>query len=226
MRYFSQDFIDFFEWLAGNNTREWFYEHKPLYETAIKQPFQTLIMDVLARMSDHDHLLEWLRAQDCIYRINRDIRFSTDKTPYKTHVGAIIAPWWRKDFVYPGLYVEIGWNGIVLASGSYMPDKEQITVIRDAIVWQLKRFNAIISEETLVTHWGSMQGAVHKRLAPAYKAVYEQQPLIAHKQFYYTAHLAHKHILRDDLDELLLEYYEAILPFRDFLRHALSLFRL
>ena len=96
MAYFTQDFIDFFQELSANNHREWFHANKKRYEQQVKVPFQSFVQLMIDRVQEVDRNVV-LTPKDAIFRINRDIRFSADKTPYKTNVSAIISSGGKKD---------------------------------------------------------------------------------------------------------------------------------
>ena len=88
--YFNHQFVDFFKELSKNNNTQWFNENKKSYETHVKLPFIKFIDDLIIEMSKLDETIA-IEAKDAITRINRDIRFSKDKSPYKMHVSAIIS---------------------------------------------------------------------------------------------------------------------------------------
>jgi len=112
MSYFSEEFNTFFKGLAANNNREWFLDHKKTYEKEIKQPFQQLVLDLLEKTSSKAPL------KDCLFRINRDTRFSKDKTPYKLHLGAVISDGGRKDMQIPGYYLHLGIGDTHIGGGN------------------------------------------------------------------------------------------------------------
>jgi len=85
MSYFTQDFIDFFKELSQNNHKEWFHANKKRYEASVKNPFYALLGDIIKEFQKEDPLMN-LEVKNAVARINRDIRFSKDKTPYNTTV--------------------------------------------------------------------------------------------------------------------------------------------
>ena len=88
MRYFDEGFIKYFKGLAKNNNKVWFDKNKPTYEAVAKKPFEKLVADLILVMQKL-HPGFHCEVKDAIFRINRDIRFSADKTPYKTQVSAL-----------------------------------------------------------------------------------------------------------------------------------------
>ncbi|MCB0846293.1 MAG: DUF2461 domain-containing protein, partial [Bacteroidetes bacterium] len=105
MPYFTPDYIAFFEELARNNTKEWFDQNRSRYEKSVKKPFYAFVERMIDLISEDDPAV-MITPKDAIFRINRDIRFSNDKTPYKTNFSAVVSPGGRKEMVTPGLYFE------------------------------------------------------------------------------------------------------------------------
>jgi len=89
MTYFTEDFIQFFNDLEKNNNQEWFHNHQKSYETNVKKPMQRLLTDLIAELQKYDIEID-VDPKKCIGRINRDIRFSKDKTPYNVRSMAHI----------------------------------------------------------------------------------------------------------------------------------------
>ena len=100
MSYFSEDFLRFFKELAGNNNKEWFDLNRKRYFKEVKDPFHHFIEDLIAAVQKEDSNVN-IAPKDAIFRINRDVRFSKDKTPYKLQVSAIISKGGKKDKVSP-----------------------------------------------------------------------------------------------------------------------------
>ena len=126
MKFFNPDFIDFFKELAANNHKDWFDLNRKRYEQSVKKPFAAFtqyMIDVIAKEnSDFNDLL----AKDCIFRINRDIRFSNDKTPYKTMSSAVIATGGKKSTAINGIYFEFSAEHVRVYGGIYEINKEEI----------------------------------------------------------------------------------------------------
>ena len=92
MQYFIPDFIEFFKELAANNNKDWFDINRKRYTDVIKEPFKKFVLDLIVEVGKVNPKIKDIEPKDCIFRINRDIRFSKDKTPYKMNVSALIAP--------------------------------------------------------------------------------------------------------------------------------------
>ena len=221
MAYFTQDFIDFFKELTDNNQREWFHANKKRYETSVKKPFQSFVQLMIDRVQEVDKTVV-IAPKDAIFRINRDIRFSADKTPYKTNVSAIVSSGGKKHKDVPnGMYFEFGADRASIYGGAYMLDKNQLQLVREGIASDLSGFEKLIKEKDFDTKFGGLHGDEHKRLPKEFKEVGEKQPLIYKKSFYFFHKFDPKIILRKDLPDVLMEYYLAGKPVSDFFAQAM-----
>ena len=96
MKFFTSDYNKFFIDLAGNNNREWFHANKKRYEENVREPFKAFTQEMITRINADDSEIN-VEPKNCIFRINRDLRFTKDKTPYKMQMGAVIAKGGKKD---------------------------------------------------------------------------------------------------------------------------------
>jgi uncharacterized protein (TIGR02453 family) len=211
--------LSFFKELSENNTREWFEANKPRYEHDARKPFLLLVEALIERIRVHEPTLHQT-AKEALFRINRDIRFSADKSPYKTHLGAAICVAGKKAMGYPGFYIEVGAKGVLVAGGSYMPNKEELATIRDVIADQGDSFKAILADPTFVAHFGELRGERNKIVPAEYRDLLPSNPVIANKQFYYMATLPDKAVLGTGAVDALMDYYMAARPLQTFLLQA------
>ncbi len=110
--------------LTKNNNRDWFQANRNLYDDA-RSEFEILVNFLIPQIASFDSAVAGLEAKRTIFRIYRDIRFSKDKTPYKTYFGAYMAPGGRKS-VYAGYYLHLEPGNCLLAGGSYRPQGEYL----------------------------------------------------------------------------------------------------
>ena len=220
MSYFTKDFMQFFKELQKNNSKEWFDANRKRYQTSVKDPFYAFVDHMIARVNERDETVQ-ISAKDAVMRINRDIRFSPDKTPYNTHYGAIISSAGRKDKSVPGFFLRFSPEFIGVFGGAHGIDKDQLLKIRRAIAADPVKFRSLIDEKEFKSHFGEIQGEKHKRVPPEFKELALDEPLIANKQFYYVAKLSPDKVLSDDLPDTLMEYWETANPVRTFLLEAM-----
>jgi uncharacterized protein (TIGR02453 family) len=221
MAYFDHAFFDFMNELSANNRKSWFDANRKRYEQAVKAPFKALVEDMILRIHADDPEV-MIPAKDAIFRIHRDIRFSPDKTPYKTHVSAVISPAGRKDLGMPGFYFELSADKVRVAGGAHACDKQHLQAIRSTIAAHPEVFNRVISDPEFREKYGTIRGEKNKRIPPEFKEAAKQQPLLYNKQFYYMAELPRELITSEALGDTLMAYYFAGKPVMQFLREAVK----
>jgi len=220
MSYFTAEFLKFFRGLKKNNSKAWFDGNKELYETAVKQPFAAFVEALIVRLRAEDATLN-ISAKEAIFRLNRDIRFSKDKTPYKTHMAANLSAGGRKNHELPGFYLQFGPEQVMIGGGAHMLENTTIYKVRKAIVKNHEEFAALLKEKNFKQKYGTLQGEQNKVLPPEFKAFAAHQPLVANKQFYYMAELEAETILKKNLPELVLQYFHAGKAMNAFLKKAM-----
>lgn len=196
MKYIPQ----FLAELAENNNRDWFQANKSRYEKEVKKPLEQFVESLI------DHMQEWdprilITPRDAIFRINRDTRFSADKSPYKTNVGALISPLGKAKKEFPGYYFHLEPGKLFLGGGAYFLEKEMLERVRRYILLHTGEFSGVMRAPAFEKVFGPIQGEAIKRIPAEHKAVFEKEPLIANKQFYYMAEWPDSTVEREDLAE-------------------------
>lgn len=221
MSYFTTAFIQFFKDLALNNNSEWFHQNKKTYEKEVKEPFARFVDEMISRIKKYEPDIN-IRPSDAIMRINNDIRFSKDKTPYKTHVAANISLYGKKDKGYPGFYLQLSHEGVIIYGGVYMVDNPTLHKIRLFIVNNHETLSLAINDQTFKTKYCALQGEKNKRLPAELQQFAGKEPLIANKQFYFGTVLPAELITKSDLADTLMEYYLAGKGVNSFFQEAYS----
>ncbi|MBI1305153.1 MAG: TIGR02453 family protein [Bacteroidetes bacterium] len=202
--YFNSQFTDFFKGLAAHNDRDWFQANKKIYENEVKKPFYQLVNDLLSATNSK------IQVKDAVFRINRDIRFSKDKSPYQLHVSAIISDGGRKDMQYPGLYIQLSAHQQWIGGGMYMPDKDNLLKIRKAIIADPKKFQKLIDDKNFASVYGTIKGDKNKILPKELKGLADDNPWVYNKQFYFMAEYEDENLpCREDLLPFILQHYKA-----------------
>ena len=217
----TKHFSAFFKELAGKNDREWFNANKDRFEEHVKAPFEKLTADVITLMKKLDPQI-MVEAKDCVFRIYRDTRFSNDKTPYKTHMSAVVGRGGRKDHSYPGVYYQIGVDGVAIAGGCWEPDKDRLTRIRAVIAANPKRIRKILDNKKFKETFGNLGGDKNKIIPKEFQKAGELVPEIYNKSFHYwTEYKAQKDVQRDDLAKFIVDHYKVAKEFNAFLVESL-----
>jgi len=147
-----KDSLQFLEDLKTNNNRDWFLENKKRYET-FKKDYHQLVADFLDVLKPLDPSLEMLEVKNCTFRINRDIRFSKDKSPYKSHMGVWLSSG-TKGHSRAGYYVHIEKGASFIAGGFYAPEAEDLKKVRKEIAYFHEDLEEILTEKNFKKEFG------------------------------------------------------------------------
>lgn len=160
---FTKQTLQFFKDLEVNNTKEWFDENRKTYEKEVRDRMKELCIAMTPAMKSIDVDFE-LRPHRCISRINRDIRFSKDKSPYKTHMWlAFSIPVSSEEWSnYPGYFLELNANQYVYGMGIYQPKRFVMDDIRDHISYRASEFEEI-TQKTVFDRGFLVGGEEYKR---------------------------------------------------------------
>ncbi len=174
--------------LEQNNNREWFDANKQTYLDKLRAPMEEFCAAVGARMSAFapEYLTE---PKSAIYRIYRDTRFSSDKTPYKTALGALF---YRSDLgknEAAAYYFEVSPKHLGIAGGLYMPNADHLRAVRSHLVDNLARFEKLLASKPLIQTGGTLQGEKLIRPPKGYPADHPAIEWIKHKQWYFWVEL-------------------------------------
>lgn len=221
MKYFNSDFVEFFKELAANNHKDWFHANKKRYEDSVKKPFTLFVTDLITEIQKHDPELQ-VEAKDCLSRINRDIRFSADKTPYNLNRTAFISRGGKKDKSIPGIFLRFSPEEVGIMVGCFGLSKEQLQKLRTTIQDDVKKFQSLYSDPGLVAKFGKIKGEENKRIPAEFKDTYEVEPLIAKKQFYLVAMQNPDLLLSDRLIEEIMDHWHTARPLNEYLMEAIS----
>ena len=219
---FSQKYIQFLQDLSVNNNTEWFNANKKTYENEVKKPFETFIGKIINEINQVSPEI-LIDPKDAIFRINKDIRFSADKSPYKTEMSAVISKLGKKGNPCPGLYISLGPEKAVIASGLKMLDKQQLADVRHHIADNLEEFEVIIHNPNFNEAFGEIQGDKIKRLPEEFKEAAQKQSLLFNTSFIAMAELQATEIIKTNFEEQVINLYKLSMPFVEFFKKTLEL---
>lgn len=207
--------LEFLSKLKKNNNRVWFQENRAAFDQtqeAFSIFVDTLIHD-LGRVDD----LAGLSAKDCIFRIYRDVRFSKDKSPYKTNMGAEIGGGGRKSGRL-GYYVHIApHDQSMIAGGLYMPSGEQIAKFRQAIARDAKKFKKIINDKDFKKYFSTLEGEKLKTAPQGFARDHPEIELLKLKQVVVYHRLSDEQVLASNAAARAVTVFKAMKPFLDYL---------
>lgn len=214
--------FDFLKKLSRNNNREWFEKNKPTY-LSIKEEFQHFVADVLHLMIPYDQSLEGQDPLKLTFRIYRDIRFSKDKTPYKTFLSAGMSSAGKGTGI-PGYYFQIEpGNKSMIASGLYLPSAENLAKIRQEIDYNGDKLKAVLSERKFKKLFGELwDGDKLKTMPKGYSKDHPHIECLKLKSFMATHTFDDADVLHKNFIRKLVESMKATKPLNDFLNEALG----
>ena len=219
-KYFTKDFHDFFIELAANNHKDWMDENRKRYATSVKKPFENFVEALQDAVAEFDEEI-LIKPGKAIYRINRDIRFSADKTPYKTNRTALISKYGTKNKIYPGFYLFVSPEKTMVGGGSYFLEKDDLYKVRQEISYNMAEFNALVNDKQFKKHFTEIQGAKNKVIPKEFKEDAVKEPLLYNKGFYFMKDLPADLIMQDDAIQQIVNILKPAKPFNDFLRRAI-----
>ncbi len=185
---FPPETLQFLRDLKANNNRDWFQPRKAAYEECVKAPMIECVQALGEELSDFGNAL--VTAPDkAIYRIYRDVRFSKDKSPYKTHVAAVFSPQGRDKHVAAGLYFHFSPDELLVGGGIYAPGSQELLAIRRMIAADHKKLRTILNERTFRSRFGEMSGERLKRVPKGFAPDHPAADLLLYKQFLAGAQL-------------------------------------
>jgi uncharacterized protein (TIGR02453 family) len=221
MEYFTSEYQKFFRELSKNNRKTWFDANRRRYEEHVKEPF-TAFVGVMIDLIRADDPEVAITAKDAIFRINRDIRFSKEKFPYKTHMAANVSKEGRKSKEWPGFYFQFAADRVMVGGGAHVVEPTSLLKIRRAIIKDLPAFKKLVTAKDFRTRYGSLEGERNKVLPPEFRQCVAEEPLVANKQFYFMSDLDAADLLAKDLPDRLMKYYRAGRDMSAFLKRALG----
>ena len=219
----SKETLLFLEDLEANNNRDWFLANKKRYDE-YKKEYHKLIADLLEIMKPKDASLELLEVKNCTFRINRDIRFSKDKSPYKTHMGI----WLRSGSLHaesPGYYIHIEKDASFVGGGLYCPMPDQIQKIRKEINFFYEDLEAVLNDKSFKSVYGTLNRDENSTLKNPPRGYEKDNPAIEFlklKSYTATQKINNAELTKADFVNIISEKLIALKPLNEFINRALN----
>lgn len=211
--------IEFLSKLSKNNNRDWFENNRPTYETA-KNNFKDFIDEILISTTKFDRAIKNQESKNCIFRINRDVRFSKNKAPYKNNFGASISPGGKKSFS-AGYYIQVQSGQSFIAGGMWQPPAPQINAIRQEIDYNTAEFKKIISTKEFKKQFGALSDEDKLITAPkGYNKNHPEIDLLRQRSYIVVHNLKNTEVLSKDFHKQCIAVMKAMYPLNIFLRKA------
>lgn len=222
--------VTFLRALARNNKREWFEANRERYETEVKRPLQVLVEEIDARLGEVAPEIVG-NPKRSIFRIYRDVRFSKDKSPYKTNAAAWF---YHRDAGHAvgtaavhggaGFYFQIAPRECIVAGGIWMPPPEALKTLRQAIANDHEELRSILQQPAFRRAFGTLSDeAVLKRTPRAFDPDHPAADLLRYKSFTVSGDLTEAEILSPKLPDIVAKKFGTMLPLIRWLNRVLGL---
>ena len=219
--YFRPEALTFLRSLARHNDRAWFQPRKAQFEAELREPMLAVVRKITDAMVDFapNHVRP---AEKSVFRIYRDTRFSADKRPYKTHVAA----WWSyqgfEKTSGAGYYFNVSPKEVIVAAGSYMPDKDQLAAIRRWLLDHHEEFRKLLRSPKVRKLYDEFEGNPLVRPPKGFPCEHPGMDLIRCRQWGLAAELPAKAALKKDFADVVIRYFKVAAPVVDALNTPLA----
>ena len=206
--------VSFFKKLKKNNNRDWFAENKPKFKN-LELEIKAFGEELKDRLNEFDNVDRFK-----LFRIYRDIRFSKDKTPFKTHFGLY---WNRlKPLLRGGYYLHISPNNNFLACGFWDPNPKDLYRIRKEFLHDANEFRKILKSKEIYSNWGNLEGTELKTAPRNFDKNHPDIDLIRKKQFVFKINYSDKEVLEKRFIDKIELSLKAIRPFLNYMTDVLT----
>ena len=216
----SKNYLSFLSELSQNNHKDWMDANRDWY-LKVKGAFLEDVEELLHAISYWEPQLSGFKGKDCIFRQNRDIRFSANKDPYKTNFAAYFSVGGKKSNG-PGYYLHIQPGQSFLAGGIWMPPADVLKKIRQEIDYSGKELLEILEEPAFKKTFGGLEGEQLKTSPKGYEAEHPHIKLLRFKSFIVSTPLSDDEINSGEFKEKAITHFKKMKPFHDFLARAIE----
>lgn len=215
--------ISFLKSLSKNNNKPWFDEHRKQYEAA-KKDFEGFIQQVIDTHGKNDQAISSLKAKECMFRINRDVRFSKDKSPYKTNFGASINAGGKKS-MRAGYYIHLEPGKSFAGGGLYMPQPADLKKVRQEIDYNLDEFRSIIEGKKFKSIYGGLSSDSELKLTRVPQGFDKNSPAadyLTYKSFIAMQAIPDSEFLDKNITRTITKAFVELQPLLNFLNRNID----
>jgi len=212
--------LDFLKAIKNNNNRDWFIKNRSLYNDA-RRNFESVVQAVIDKIIEFEPIMKGLEVKSCVYRFNRDIRFSNDKSPYKSHFGAFIVKGGKiNGDKYAGYYMHIEPGKNIIAGGAYMPPAPWLKAIREKIDEDPATLLKVIHNKDFVRYFGGLEEDDKLKKAPkGYPSDHPNVELLKLKSYLVVNNVKDDYVLSDKYFDHLVSVFKTMKPLNDYLNN-------
>lgn len=216
--------IRFLKDLKKNNNKAWFDANRKVYETA-KADFAAFVQQLIDRHGRQDPTIKNLVARDCMFRINRDVRFSKDKSPYKTNFGASINKGGKKAMQSAGYYFHLEPGGCFAGGGLYVPMPEELKKVRQEIDYNFPEFKKLLSARKFKSVYGDLDRSAEyllSRVPKGYEAENPAADYLRLKSYIAMVPFTDADLVSKDLVKKTVAAFDALQPLISFINESIA----
>ena len=210
----NPDIFSFFSELENNNTREWFEPQKARFK-ALEGEMKQFASVLTSAMNEHDSIDKFK-----LFRLYRDVRFTKDKTPFKTHFGISFRR--EKPALRGGYYLHIKPGDNFIATGFWNPEKDDLKRIRKEIELDADEFRELMAQPWFKSVWGTLEGEEVKTAPKGFSKEDPNIDLIRKKAYLFTKKYSDKEVLAKDFLQKVNNDFKAVRPFFDYMSSVLT----
>lgn len=214
--------LDFLSTLKENNNREWFNDHKDWYLEE-KDRFEKMVVDLIPRVAEFDERVKFLKPSDCIYRIYRDVRFSSDKSPYKSHFGAYICAEGGRRSKLAGYYLHVEPGNVMMSGGVYCPPPDVLKKIRKSVYDNYDELKDILNDPDFMRYYGKMGTYESLKKMPAgFSPDFEGADYLKYKHFIVEHHISDEKAAEVDFISYSAVAFKGMSAFNQFFNYTIE----
>lgn len=213
--------FDFLEQVKRNNTREWMAEHKDEY-MAVKDLRDEIAQQFINEISTIDPEAAGMPVNNCVYRLMRDTRFSTDKSPYKTHIGIFVCPPYGKKSLLSGYYLHLEPGASIICGGNYCLPTKHLTAIRNDIRDNIEEYLSIVESPEFKQYFPTVGGDLLKTAPKGFDRQWKYIDYVRPRDFGVVMSLPDSFFDNDDFISRLLPMLRQIKRLNDFINFSIT----
>ncbi len=206
--------------LSQNNNREWFNNHRSEYENASAE-FESLLTVLISQIANFDTSIKGINPKDCTYRIYRDTRFSSDKTPYKIHLGGYINAKGKKSY-HAGYYIHIEPGNCMVGGGSICLPPKLLKGIRQSIYDNIDEYRSIIEEPSFKKYFPIVGDDCLKTAPKGFSKDFKYIDLIKPKEYICIHHVSDDFFSKTNFIDELVPIFKEFKKFADFINYTID----
>jgi uncharacterized protein (TIGR02453 family) len=214
--------LQFLTTLKKNNNRDWFQKNKSDY-VKVRNNFEYFSSILLDNIKAFDDTLQNIEIKQCLFRIYRDVRFSPNKEPYKTHFGVYFAKNGGKNSNFAGYYFHLDPEESFFGGGIYMPLPEYLKAIRKEIYYQIDEFKAVVDSHSFRKYYNGIEEIEKLKKAPVdFPKDFPEIELLKNKHFFSSHYYNSQDAMNEDFIDFITQGLRAAKPLVDFINFTVE----